>query len=69
VLGPRSATDDLLQETLIRVFRLLLTFRGEALLSTWIGRIALRVAFEHLRRARLDPLVAAHVGAAREETP
>ena len=45
-------TEDLVQETFLRVFRSLPTFRGEAQLATWIGRIAMRVAIEHLRRAR-----------------
>jgi RNA polymerase sigma-70 factor (ECF subfamily) len=52
VLGGSHAVEDLIQETFIRVFRSLATFRGEAQLSTWIGRIALRVAFEHLRSIR-----------------
>lgn len=55
VLGGTSALEDLVQEAFIRVFRSLPTFRGEAQLSTWIGRIALRVAFEHLRAARPSP--------------
>lgn len=55
VVGPTAATDDLVQESFIRVFRALPGFRGEAQLATWIGRIALRVAFEHLRAARSTP--------------
>jgi RNA polymerase sigma-70 factor (ECF subfamily) len=55
VLGPSGAIEDLVQESFIRVFRSLPGFRGEAQLSTWIGRIALRVAFEHLRTVRPAP--------------
>jgi RNA polymerase sigma-70 factor (ECF subfamily) len=55
VLGPTGALEDLVQESFIRVFRSLPGFRGEAQLSTWIGRIVLRVAFEHLRGARPAP--------------
>jgi RNA polymerase sigma-70 factor (ECF subfamily) len=55
VLGPSGALEDLVQESFIRVFRSLPGFRGEAQLSTWIGRIVLRVAFEHLREARPSP--------------
>jgi len=55
VLGPSPALEDLVQETFIRVFRSLGHFRGEAHLNTWIGRIALRVAYEHLRHARPAP--------------
>ncbi|MDB4982118.1 MAG: polymerase sigma factor RpoE [Myxococcales bacterium] len=49
VLGPNGAVEDLIQETFIRVFRALPGFRGESQLSTWIGGIALNVAYGHLR--------------------
>ena len=49
VLGPLGPHEDLIQETFLRVFRSLPQFRGEAQLSTWIGGIALNVAFGHLR--------------------
>src|SRR5581483_4114497 len=52
VLGGSPALEDLVQESFIRVFRSLPAFRGEAQLATWIGRIVLRVACEHLRAAR-----------------
>jgi RNA polymerase sigma-70 factor (ECF subfamily) len=50
VLGSDEAMDDLVQETFIRIFASLPRYRGDALLSTWIGRIALHVAYDHLRR-------------------
>jgi RNA polymerase sigma-70 factor (ECF subfamily) len=49
VLGPSGALEDLIQETFLNVFRSLPRFRGEAQLSTWIGGIALNVAYGHLR--------------------
>jgi RNA polymerase sigma-70 factor (ECF subfamily) len=49
VLGPNAGVEDLIQETFIRVFRALPQFRGESRLSTWIGGIALNVAYGHLR--------------------
>jgi RNA polymerase sigma-70 factor (ECF subfamily) len=49
VLGPNGNVEDLIQETFIRVFRSLPQFRGESQLSTWIGGIALNVAYGHLR--------------------
>jgi len=49
VLGPLGPHEDLIQETFLRVFRSLPQFRGEAQLSTWIGGIALNVAYGHLR--------------------
>jgi RNA polymerase sigma-70 factor (ECF subfamily) len=52
VLGANREMDDLLQETFIQVFRSLKSYRGEARLSTWIDRIAVRVAYRHLSRRR-----------------
>jgi RNA polymerase sigma-70 factor (ECF subfamily) len=52
VLGCRRDMDDLLQETFIQVFHSLASFRGEARLSTWIDRIAVRVAYRYLARRK-----------------
>jgi RNA polymerase sigma-70 factor (ECF subfamily) len=49
ILGPAGPHEDLIQETFLRVFRSLPQFRGEAQLSTWIGGIALNVAYGYLR--------------------
>jgi RNA polymerase sigma-70 factor (ECF subfamily) len=49
VLGPSGPHEDLIQETFLRVFRSLAQFRGDSQLSTWIGGIALNVAYGHLR--------------------
>jgi RNA polymerase sigma-70 factor, ECF subfamily len=49
IVGPSRDTDDLVQETFIAVFRGLARFRGDAKLSTWIDRIAVRVVFHRLR--------------------
>lgn len=51
--------EDLAQEVFLRLFRALPTFRGEALLSTYLYRITLNVAQdEWKRRRRVDrPLV------------
>lgn len=49
IIGASAHVDDMVQETFIAVFRALGTFRGEAKLSTWIDRIAVRVVFQHLR--------------------
>ena len=56
VLGSNRDIDDLLQETFIQVFRSLRGFRGDARLSTWIDRIAARVAYRYLRRRKLTTL-------------
>jgi RNA polymerase sigma-70 factor (ECF subfamily) len=56
ILGPTRDVDDLVQETFIATFRGLAKFRGEARLSTWIDRIAVRVALDHVRTRRLAPV-------------
>lgn len=52
ILGSNRDMDDLLQETFIQVFGSLKHFRGESRLSTWIDRIAVRVAYRYLARKR-----------------
>ncbi|WP_394839229.1 RNA polymerase sigma factor [Pendulispora rubella] len=58
IVGSNASMDDLLQDTFINVFRSLATYRGEALLATWIDRCAVRVAYAHIaqRRARMPSL-------------
>ena len=56
VLGSNSEIDDLVQEAFIEIYRSLGSFRGESLLSTWVDRIAVRVALHHLARRRADPV-------------
>lgn len=56
ILGPTREVDDLVQETFIAVFRGLAKFRGEARLSTWIDRIAVRVALDHVRTRKGTPV-------------
>lgn len=49
IAGARADVDDLVQTTFVEAFRSLPTFRGEAMFSTWLARIAVRVS---LRAAR-----------------
>lgn len=58
ILGNTRDVDDLVQETFIAVFRALPTFRGDARLSTWIDRIAIRGVFHHLRSKKAASTVA-----------
>ena len=53
VLGAARESEDLVQEAFLEVFRSLASWRGEARLSTWIDRIALRVAIHWLRSRRM----------------
>ena len=54
VLGSNADMDDLVQDTFIEIFRSLPTFRGDALLSTWIDRIAVRVAYAYIAKRKND---------------
>ena len=57
-----EATQDVVQDALLRAYRALPQFRGEAALGTWLYRIAFTASMDHLRRqgrrrelARQDP--------------
>ncbi len=58
LVSNRSDAEDLTQECFLRVFTQLHTFRGEAALRTWIKRIAINLATDHLKRQRRLPIVA-----------
>ncbi|MCB9073790.1 MAG: RNA polymerase sigma factor [Bdellovibrionaceae bacterium] len=48
--GDGELSDDLAQETFLKVYRHLSTFQGNSQLLTWIYSIARNVFYEHLRR-------------------
>ncbi|MEM9189012.1 MAG: sigma-70 family RNA polymerase sigma factor [Myxococcota bacterium] len=58
-LGTEEDIEDLAQETFLRVFRALPSFRSSptARLSTWILTIAIRLAVDRHRRTRRSPFV------------
>jgi RNA polymerase sigma-70 factor (ECF subfamily) len=59
-LAGASLADDILQESSIQIFRKLPFLREPAVFRSWTFRIASRVAFTHLKRARRwEPLDAA----------
>jgi RNA polymerase sigma-70 factor, ECF subfamily len=66
--GRRADAEDALQEAFLAVYRALPAFRGEARLSTWVWRIALRAALRVRARRRdhveLDPETPAAGGGA-----
>jgi RNA polymerase sigma-70 factor (ECF subfamily) len=71
-LGGASAdVDDLVQAVFAEAFRSLPAFRGDALFSTWLARIAVRVTMRALRRPalRLVPLVDADDAPADDAGP
>jgi RNA polymerase sigma-70 factor (ECF subfamily) len=58
ILGPIPEREDLAQDVFLALHRALPRFRGEAALGTLVHRIAINVAFEHLRRTARRPAVA-----------
>lgn len=58
VLRNDSEAEDVVQETYVRAFTKLDTFRGASSFSTWLTRIALNEAMGRLRRRRANAAVA-----------
>jgi RNA polymerase sigma-70 factor (ECF subfamily) len=57
ILSDDAEAQDVMQEAYLRAFRELATFRGEALFSTWLTRIACHEALARARkRRRLVPM-------------
>lgn len=52
ILGSNQDMEDLVQEAFFEVFRSLGSYRGEAILATWIDRVTARVAYAYLTRER-----------------
>jgi RNA polymerase sigma-70 factor (ECF subfamily) len=67
----KREAEDLTQETFVRAFTRIDTFRGESALSTWLERIAINVAMETLRSKvrRENWIEAVPDPAARERNP
>jgi RNA polymerase sigma-70 factor, ECF subfamily len=58
--------EDLTQEVFLLLFRKISTFRGESAFSTWLHRMAVNVAFMHLRK-KTRPPVSLDEGASLDE--
>ena len=54
LLGSEADAQDAVQETFIRAYRSISTFRGESRFSVWLYRIANNICLDMLRRRRLD---------------
>lgn len=52
IVGPDSDLDDLVQQTFVHVHQRIHTFRGESSVTTWLHRVTVNVALDHLRRRR-----------------
>jgi RNA polymerase sigma-70 factor (ECF subfamily) len=73
IVGPSVELEDLLQDTFAAAIPAFHTFRGEASIKTWLSRIAIHVAHQHLRKPRHRREVALvepeSVGGAPTQTP
>jgi RNA polymerase sigma-70 factor (ECF subfamily) len=58
ILGNHHDADDVAQETFVRAYRGLKTYDGRAELSTWLYRIAINTALNHLRSQKRVAAVA-----------
>ncbi|HUQ06563.1 MAG TPA: sigma-70 family RNA polymerase sigma factor [Kofleriaceae bacterium] len=52
IVGPSIDVEDLVQETFAAAITAFPSFRGEAAVGTWLHRIAINIAHQHLRRPR-----------------
>jgi RNA polymerase sigma-70 factor, ECF subfamily len=50
LLGAGPDREDVIQDVFLQLYRALPSFRGDASLSTFLRRITMNVAFDHLRR-------------------
>jgi RNA polymerase sigma-70 factor (ECF subfamily) len=55
IVQDQGATQDVVQDALLRAYRALPQLRGEATLGTWLHRIAYAAAMDHLRRQGRHP--------------
>jgi RNA polymerase sigma-70 factor (ECF subfamily) len=60
IVGPHPDVEDIVQTAFVEAFRSLADFRGDALFSTWLTRIAVRVALRAARKRSLQPLSLEH---------
>jgi RNA polymerase sigma-70 factor, ECF subfamily len=59
LLGPDPEREDLVQQVFLEVFHGLDRFRGEAAFTTFLHRVVLNMAFDHLKHRRRRPAAAA----------
>jgi RNA polymerase sigma-70 factor (ECF subfamily) len=52
LLGPTADLEDVLQEVFLQVHKSIGSFRGQSRLGTWLHRVAVNVALQHLRRKK-----------------
>jgi RNA polymerase sigma-70 factor (ECF subfamily) len=55
LVGPVAERDDLIQQTFLRLYQTLPEYRGDCALPTFLYRITVTVALDHLRSTRRRP--------------
>lgn len=55
MVGDSDDVSDLLQESYLKAYKALPSFRGESSLSTWLYRIVFRTCVDHLRSTKRRP--------------
>jgi RNA polymerase sigma-70 factor, ECF subfamily len=65
--GDSADAEDLTQETFLKAFRKISTFRGESTFSTWLHRLAVNEVLMFLRRKRLPQVSLEEVDTSQEE--
>lgn len=50
IVGPDGDLDDLVQQTFVQVYKNIKNFRAESSFSTWLHRVTVNVALQHLRK-------------------
>jgi RNA polymerase sigma-70 factor (ECF subfamily) len=56
IIRNKDETEDLVQETFMRAFNSLATYRSEYRFSTWLYRIAANCAIDYLRKKKIEAL-------------
>lgn len=56
LVGPDPEREDLVQEVFVTAYRQAPRFRNEARFSTWLHRVVVNVAYDHLRRRKRRPI-------------
>ncbi|MDX9845898.1 MAG: sigma-70 family RNA polymerase sigma factor [Tenuifilaceae bacterium] len=66
--GERALAQDMLQESFIKIFRSIDTFKGEGSLEGWIRRVVVRTAIDHLRQKQSIERVAHEEGSIKPQS-